>query len=138
MEVCWLVLGEWKIRFFERIFKTWKKDVRKYVGILFDKFCRNISILKCFGSFQFWSFPQDFFSIYLWRGRCQSEIFVAYVSYSGYAEMVPIFYNTFETGSLILLVRGSQFEYSVMLRLLTMLEKKVFKTFIIFIHNSLL
>ena len=35
----------------------------------------------------------------------------------------------FKTGSLILLARGSQLEYSPILRLLTVLEKKVFKTF---------
>ena len=35
----------------------------------------------------------------------------------------------FKTGSLILLAKGSQFEYSSILRLLTILEKKVFKTF---------
>ena len=38
------------------------------------------------------------------------------------------FTTHFKTGSLILLARGLQFEYSAMLMLLTMLEKKVFKT----------
>ena len=35
--------------------------------------------------------------------------------------------NHFKTGSLIFLARGPQFEYSTILRLLTMLETKVFK-----------
>ena len=34
----------------------------------------------------------------------------------------------FKTGSLILLAKGSQLEYPLILRLLTLLEKKVFKT----------
>ena len=38
------------------------------------------------------------------------------------------FTTHFETESLILLARGSEFGYSAILRLLTMLEKKVFKT----------
>ena len=38
------------------------------------------------------------------------------------------FTTHFKTGSLILLTRGPQFEYSALLRLLTMLKKKVFKT----------
>ena len=38
------------------------------------------------------------------------------------------FTTHFETGSLILLARGTQFEYSAISRLLTILEKKVFKT----------
>ena len=52
-------------------------------------------------------------------------MFVEYFSYSEYADYFTIH---FKTGSLILLARGSQFEYSATLRLLTMLEKKVFKT----------
>ena len=38
------------------------------------------------------------------------------------------FITLFKIGSLILLTRGSQFEYSALLKLLAMLEKKVLKT----------
>ena len=55
-------------------------------------------------------------------------MFVEYFSYSEYAGWFLYFTTHFKTRSLIFLARGSQFEYSAMLRLLTMLEKKVFKT----------
>ena len=42
----------WKTGFFNRIAKIWKKDVSKYIRILFDDFRRNIGALKIFGSSQ--------------------------------------------------------------------------------------
>ena len=47
-----LFWGVWKIRFSDRIIKTCKKNVSRHIRILFDNFCRNISILACFRSFK--------------------------------------------------------------------------------------
>ena len=105
--------GGWKISFFDRI----KKNVSKYIRILFNNFCQIISTLACFRSFQCQNFHKDFFSSFGFLLHTSPiESILGWFLY---------FTIHFKTRSLILLARGSQFEYSAISRLLTTLEKKV-------------
>ena len=123
----YLFQGGWKIRFFDRIFKTCKKGVSKYIRIFFDNFCRNIGI-------SWYALEVSNFKIYLRISSLfifENDSLGCLLHTSPIASMLGWFlYLTthFKTESLILLLRDPQLKHSAILRLLKMLEKEVFKT----------